>query len=160
GAVYLPMSIAYTPDEVGYLLGDAEPALFVRDPGLATVDTTVPTLDFDDEGDGPLRDLAATQPGDVDGPTPTAEEPAALLYTSGTTGRPKGAPLSQGGLAASALALRRAWGFTGADVLVHTLPMHHAHGLFISMGCTLASGSAMTFLRRFDPAATIAAFDD
>ena len=160
GAVYLPMSMAYTPDEVGYLLGDAEPALFVRDPGLATVDTSVPTFDFGEEGEGPLRDLAATQPGDVDGPTSTAEEPAALLYTSGTTGRPKGAPLSQGGLAASALALRRSWGFTAADVLVHALPMHHAHGLFISMGCTLASGSAMTFLRRFDPAGAIAAFDD
>ena len=160
GAVYLPMSAAYTPDEVGYLLGDAEPSLFVRDPDLAAVDTDVRILAFDGDGDGPLTDLASTRPEQVDGRPPAPNEPAALLYTSGTTGRPKGALLTQAGLASNALALRDAWGFSADDVLVHSLPLHHAHGLFISMGCTLASGSALTFLRGFDPAVTIKAFAD
>jgi len=160
GAVYLPMSAAYTPDEVGYLLGDAEPSLFVRDPDLATVNTDVRILAFDRDGAGPLTDRATAQRDEVDGPAPAPSDPAALLYTSGTTGRPKGALLTHAGLSANALALRDAWGFGADDVLVHALPLHHAHGLFISMGCTLASASSLAFFRRFDPAATIAAFAD
>jgi malonyl-CoA/methylmalonyl-CoA synthetase len=133
GAALVPMNTAYSSDEVAYLVGDAEPALFVDDRRLAELsraaDEQTPTFD----------DLELS-PGDL----------AAILYTSGTTGRPKGAMLSHANLASNADVLRRVWGFSAHDVLLHALPIFHAHGLFVAINCVLASGSTMVFLPRFD----------
>ena len=82
---------------------------------------------------------------------------AALLYSSGTTGRPKGVMLTHRNLAANAAALLEAWGFTEDDVLLHALPLFHAHGLFVALHCALASGARIRLLSRFDAVAVAAA---
>ena len=87
----------------------------------------------------------------------TPDDLAALLYTSGTTGRSKGAMLTHRNLASNALALRETWGFTGADVLLHVLPIYHTHGLFVAINTVLLAGARMIFLPRFDPDAVIPA---
>jgi malonyl-CoA/methylmalonyl-CoA synthetase len=133
GAALLPMNTAYSPDEVAYLLDDAEPALFVDDRRLAELSDAA-------DGQSPSFDDVELLPGDL----------AAILYTSGTTGRPKGAMLSHGNLASNAYVLRRVWRFSADDVLLHALPIFHAHGLFVAINCVLASGSTMVFLPRFD----------
>jgi malonyl-CoA/methylmalonyl-CoA synthetase len=133
GAALVPMNTAYSPDEVAYLLDDAEPALFVEDRRLAE-----------------LNSAADEQPPTFDDVELSPNDLAAILYTSGTTGRPKGAMLSHGNLASNADVLRRVWGFSAADVLLHALPIFHAHGLFVAINCVLASGSTMVFLPRFN----------
>jgi malonyl-CoA/methylmalonyl-CoA synthetase len=100
-------------------------------------------------------DLAAEQP---DGHDPVATAPddlAAILYTSGTTGRPKGAMLTQRNLASNAMALHEIWGFRPDDVVLHALPVFHTHGLFVATNCALANGTGMIFLPRFEPAAVL-----
>src|SRR5947207_2053454 len=134
------MNTAYTADEVTYLLADAEPALFVDDERLAQ-----------------LAAVANEQPATFDHVALTPDDLAAILYTSGTTGRPKGAMLSHGNLASNASVLCRAWGFSADDVLLHALPIHHAHGLFVAINCVLASASAMVFMPRFDVDGVLAA---
>jgi malonyl-CoA/methylmalonyl-CoA synthetase len=133
GAALVPMNTAYSPDEVAYLVDDAEPALFVEDRRLAE-----------------LNSAADEQPPTFDHVELLPDDLAAILYTSGTTGRPKGAMLSHANLASNADVLRRAWGFSGDDVLLHALPIFHVHGLFVAINCVLASGSTMVFLPRFD----------
>ncbi len=133
GAALVPMNTAYSPDEVAYLVDDAEPALFVDDRRLAELSCAA-------DEQPPTFDDVEVSPGDL----------AAILYTSGTTGRPKGAMLSHANLASNADVLRRAWGFSADDVLLHALPIFHAHGLFVAINCVLASCSTMVFLPRFD----------
>jgi malonyl-CoA/methylmalonyl-CoA synthetase len=158
GAVYLPLNPSYTPAEVAHVLADAEPALLVVDPQLQ-VDAQrgpggrgkVPTLTLDALGGGTLIDAAAGQtprPAFVDA---QPDDTAVLLYTSGTTGRPKGAPLTQANLGANAETLRRAWGFGPTDRLAHALPIYHAHGLLVAVNVSLAAGSSMLWFDRFDP---------
>src|SRR5438874_1792870 len=126
GAVFLPMNTSYTDDEVAYLVDDAEPAVVIRDPA-----------------DAPEADP-------VDGVAVAPDDVAAMLYTSGTTGRPKGAMLTQRNLASNAAALHAVWGFRPDDVLLHALPVYHAHGLFVAINTVLANGTGMIFLPRFD----------
>jgi malonyl-CoA/methylmalonyl-CoA synthetase len=153
GAVYLPLNPAYTGSEVAALLDDAEPSLVIRDDAhedaaisgrwpVASLGTIGQALFGEDE---PFEDV-----------TRSLDDPAAILYTSGTTGRPKGAVLSHGNLVFSAETLSRAWGFTKDDVLLHMLPLFHTHGLFVAAHCMIASGSSMVLLDAFDPAAVIA----
>ena len=149
GAVLVPMNPAYTGPEVDHLVGDAEPALFVRDPARGPAGA-VPVVTADAEGDGTLAELAAAQPDDHDDVTVGPDDLAALVYTSGTTGRPKGARLSHRNLTANALTLHRLWGFGPDDVLLHALPVFHVHGLFVAVNCVLANGTGMVFLPRFD----------
>ena len=150
GAVLLPMNTAYTADEVEYLVGDAEPSLLVQDPGRpGRPDLTVATLDA--AGHGTLADAAAAQPDKYEAVPTGPDDLAAILYTSGTTGRPKGAMLTQRNLASNAVALHRIWGFRPDDVLLHALPVFHTHGLFVATNCALANGTGMIFLPRFDP---------
>lgn len=163
GAVYLPLNTAYTPAEVGYFLGDAEPALFVCDPArreaLATAarEARVAHLEtLDAAGAGSITDKAATAPGDFAAPTMTADDLAAILYTSGTTGRSKGAMLTHGNLVSNAEALVETWGFSSADVLIHALPIYHTHGLFVAVGTALFAGASMLFQPRFDADAVMA----
>lgn len=137
GAVYVPLNTAYTAAEVQALIDDAEPALVVDDAELDTL--------LAQQGDGTFAD------------TPRSlDDPASMLYTSGTTGRPKGAVLTQGNLLAAATTLIDAWGFTDDDVLLHILPLFHTHGLFVAAYCTLGSGATMVMHEAFDPAAVVA----
>jgi malonyl-CoA/methylmalonyl-CoA synthetase len=146
GAAVLPMNPAYTDEEVAYLVGDAEPAVLVQEPGRAGPSTL--TLDA-------LADLAASQPADYADVARQPDDLGAVLYTSGTTGKPKGAMLTQRNLASNAAALHAVWGFAPDDVLLHALPIFHTHGLFVATNCVLANGTGMVFLPRFDPAAVI-----
>jgi malonyl-CoA/methylmalonyl-CoA synthetase len=151
-AVFLPMNTAYTADEVGYLLGDARPRLFVcgpEHPPPADVSPPV-VLTLAADGSGSLGERAATADRTFGDEPVRPHDLAAILYTSGTTGRPKGAMLSHRNLASNAAALHAAWGFVPGDVLLHALPIYHSHGLFVATNCVLANGTGMVFLPRFD----------
>lgn len=152
GAVFVPLNPAYTDAELAYLLSDAAPSLVVCDPGRADVAAAahLRTLTASADGAGELDAAAGMQDDRFDDIDREPEDLAAILYTSGTTGRPKGAMLSQGNLTSNALTLQRAWGFEGADVVLHALPLFHAHGLFVALNCVLASGASMVLLGRFD----------
>ncbi len=133
GAALVPMNPAYAPDEVTYVLDDSEPSMFLDDRRLAE-----------------LSGAADEQVRTFDDVELSPDDLAAILYTSGTTGRPKGAMLSHANLASTADVLRQEWGFTGDVVRLLALPICHAHGLFVAINCVLASGSTMVFLSRFD----------
>jgi malonyl-CoA/methylmalonyl-CoA synthetase len=157
GAVHLPLNPAYTPAEVRYFLQDAEPALFVcrpeqdaemralaREMGVPRVET----LGADGGGSLVLASLPASS--DFEDVPRAADDLAAILYTSGTTGRSKGAMLTHRNLASNAETLRKAWRFTAADRLLHALPIFHTHGLFVTTNVTLLAGGSMLFLPGFD----------
>lgn len=162
GLIYVPLNTAYTPAEVGYFLDDAEPAIFVCDPArasaLADVATKVPvTLTLGASGAGSLSErVAAIGAHDVPTVARAADDIACILYTSGTTGRSKGAILSHGNLASNALTLKTLWGWRAGDVLLHALPIYHVHGLFVALHGALLNGSPMLFHRKFDAAAVLA----
>ncbi len=156
GGVFLPLNTAYTAAEVDYFVSDAEPRIVICDPANAEklapiaekAGATLLTLDAD--GKGTLADAAQGQPSEF---APVAREEAdlaAILYTSGTTGRSKGAMLSHGNLASNALVLKDYWRFTEADRLVHALPIYHTHGLFTAGNVLASAGGSMIFLPRFD----------
>ncbi|MEE4361388.1 MAG: AMP-binding protein [Pseudomonadales bacterium] len=157
GAVFVPLNTGYTRAELAFFVDDAAPRCLVCDPGrvealedLAAVAqgrTTLLTLDS--EGGGSLADAAAASaalpivaraPADL----------AAILYTSGTTGRSKGAMLTHDNLYANAVALRALWGWRPDDLLLHALPIYHVHGLFVALHCALLEPSPVRFLRAFD----------
>ncbi len=161
GAIFLPLNTAYTGAELAYFLGDAEPRVFVCDPGKAEALAPVAA-----EAGAQLETMGVFKP---DAPVPgsllekgLAAEPAfdtverdpddlaAILYTSGTTGRSKGAMLTHRNLWSNAEVLAEYWHFTNDDVLLHALPIFHTHGLFTSSMTVMAAGSSMIFLSRFD----------
>ncbi|HVB89447.1 MAG TPA: malonyl-CoA synthase [Beijerinckiaceae bacterium] len=157
GGVFLPLNTAYTAAEIDYFLNDARPRVFVCDParlqGLASVARAagvqrVETLDERGLGSltDPWREAAAHDPGVQRG----RDDLAAILYTSGTTGRSKGAMLSHDNLASNALALVDVWRFSASDVLIHALPIYHTHGLFVATNTLLLAGGSMLFLPKFD----------
>ena len=158
GAVYLPLNTAYTLAELDYFITDAEPKLVVCDPakrdGLAAIAAkvggSVETLDAN--GKGSLMDAAATASAEFATVPRAGNDLAAILYTSGTTGRSKGAMLSHDNLVSNALTLIDVWRFTADDVLIHALPIYHTHGLFVASNVILFSGAKMIFLPKFDPA--------
>ncbi len=161
GAVYLPLNTAYQEAELAYFLGDAEPRVVVCDPGAE--DKVAPlaarhggrTLTLDAEGGGSLTEESRAHDGDFPAAERARSDLAALLYTSGTTGRSKGAMLSHGNLSSNALALHDLWGFRPDDTLLHALPIFHTHGLFVAINCVLLAGARMLFLPRFDPETVI-----
>ena len=157
GAAFLPLNIAYTLTEIEYFVGDAEPSLFVgpseRRADLHTILQSasggrVETLGPD--GRGSMAELAEAETGEWTDAECGPGDLAAILYTSGTTGRSKGAMLSHGNLRANAEALVEAWRFTADDVLIHALPIFHTHGLFVATNVTLMAGASMIFLPKFD----------
>jgi malonyl-CoA/methylmalonyl-CoA synthetase len=157
GAVYLPMNDAYQRHEIEYFLGDATPRVFICRPliraladELAGKTGVTHVLELDDNGGGSLADGTVTQPDHFTTVMRNGEDLAALLYTSGTTGRPKGAMLSHRNLASNAKVLHRCWGFRPGDVLIHMLPIFHVHGLFVATHCILMNGSPMFFEPTFD----------
>jgi malonyl-CoA/methylmalonyl-CoA synthetase len=161
GAVYVPLNTAYTRDEVGYVLADAEPHLLVCDPGRETElaaparHAGVAHLQSLDAGGGGTLAAYREEPRDEAVTPRDAGDLAALLYTSGTTGRPKGAMLSHGNLAANARTLVEIWRWRPDDVLLHALPLFHAHGLFVALHCALLGGSRLLLLPKFDAARVV-----
>ncbi len=148
GAVYVPINTAYTAREVAYFIEDSEPRLFVASDAAA--------------GDGRVRVETLTESGGSWRALVTDAEPvpettlrddddlAAILYTSGTTGRAKGAMLSHNNLASNVLALDRCWGWRRDDVLLHALPIFHVHGLFVALHCAFLRATPVIFEPRFD----------
>lgn len=156
GAVFLPLNTAYTLSELAYFIGDAEPALIVCDPTVAPrVVEFGQTAALDAKGEGSLADLAAACPEAFETVERGPEDLAAICYTSGTTGRSKGAMLTHGNLTANALTLVKLWEFTAADVLIHALPIYHVHGLFVATNVIMAAGASMIFRAKFDAAEAI-----
>ena len=161
GAVYLPLNTAYTLNELEYFITDAEPSLVVCDPtraeGIsaiaAKVGARVETLRPD--GKGSLTEAADKASAEFKTLARGHDDLAAILYTSGTTGRSKGAMLSHDNLASNSLTLVDYWGFTNKDVLIHALPIYHTHGLFVASNVTLFARASMIFLPKFDPEAII-----
>lgn len=155
GAVYVPVNAALTPTERGYFIDDAEPAVVVIDPQARPAEGVL-TLTLGTDGTGSLID-AAREAEPLGRPiSRRGDDVAAMLYTSGTTGRSKGAMLTNAALAANARALHQAWGFGPDDVLLHPLPIFHAHGLFVALHCAMLSGCEVRFLPRFSVDSVIA----
>lgn len=157
GFVFLPMNTAYRFDEVDYLVGNAEPSLIICDPSvekaileIAERNATPHVLTLDAEARGSLMDEVEQVTEILPPVSVLANDLAAILYTSGTTGKPKGAMLSHSNLASNGLALRDGWRFTERDVLLHALPIFHAHGLFVACHCALLAGARMIWLGKFD----------
>jgi len=156
GFVFLPLNTAYTPAEVSYFLNDAAPHVFLVSPakraeleGVARAANCLHLLTLDDRGGGTL--IEQSQKLDPFEHQGTGwDDLVAILYTSGTTGRSKGAMLSHGNLASNALALVETWEFTPDDCLIHALPVYHTHGLFTATNTLLLSGGRMLFRRKFD----------
>ncbi|MGP3770247.1 AMP-binding protein [Streptomyces sp. SDT5-1] len=152
GGVFLPLNTAYTGAEIDYFIGDAEPRVLVCPPRRRAdhahregPDLVVETLGT--EGDGSLLE-GDTRHDDVH--EAAADDPAAILYTSGTTGRSKGAVLTHENLASNCAALIDSWRFTSDDRLIHALPIFHVHGLFVAANMVLTSGASMYYLPKFD----------
>ncbi len=142
GALFVPLNTSYTDREVTDLLDDATPALFVRDDAIGHATPRVAMSDVLATAEG-LATWFEDEASDLD-------TPAAMLFTSGTTGRPKGAVLSQGNLIFGCRTLIETWGMSADDVLVHVLPLFHVHGLFVAAYCSLSSGATMRLLEGFD----------
>jgi malonyl-CoA/methylmalonyl-CoA synthetase len=160
GMVYVPLNTAYTSAELAYFLSDAEPAVVVCRPedeaevrGLMRGGALV-TLGAG--GTGTLLDALPDEPAPVAHRAPG--DLAAILYTSGTTGRSKGAMLTHANLLSNAQTLKSLWGWRADDVLIHILPIYHVHGLFVALHGALLAGATVLFHRGFDPAAVIADF--
>jgi malonyl-CoA/methylmalonyl-CoA synthetase len=166
GAVFVPINVANTPNEVEYFLRDSRPRLAIIRPqdqisieplaGRAEVNC-IETLGA--EGDGSLPKLASISAADFKSPrTLGPDSIAAIIYTSGTTGRAKGAMLTRANLASNAAVLADAWRFCSDDVLLHTLPLFHIHGLFVAINTVLASKSSLLLLPKFDAAEALQYF--
>ncbi|WP_342725570.1 malonyl-CoA synthase [Bradyrhizobium sp. B097] len=161
GGVYLPLNTAYTLNELEYFITDAEPSLVVCDPAklegikaiAAKVGAKVETLD--PTGRGSLTEAADKAAKEFATVPRGNDDLAAILYTSGTTGRSKGAMLSHDNLASNSYSLVDYWRFTDKDVLIHALPIYHTHGLFVASNVTLFSRASMIFLPKFDPDAIL-----
>jgi malonyl-CoA/methylmalonyl-CoA synthetase len=165
GAVYLPLNTGYTPTELAYFVGDAEPRLLVcSEKNSAKIAAALPATErltlSDDGSAGSLMAQAAAMAGDFADADVSMNDLASILYTSGTTGRSKGAMLSHGNLCANAQTLKKAWHYSDHDVLLHALPIFHIHGLFVASNITLISGAAMILLPKFDLDAIFEALPD
>ncbi len=152
GGVYVPLNTAYTAAEVAYFVADAQPRLFVRDAdrtGLADEHGGAAVLTLGSGGGSLVQAMDAAEPR-PDVAKRDGDDLAALVYTSGTTGRSKGAMLTHDNIRSNARALRQCWSWRDDDVLLHALPLFHVHGLFIALHCALLGGTPTIFLPRFD----------
>jgi malonyl-CoA/methylmalonyl-CoA synthetase len=165
GYVYLPLNNSYQAAEIEYFIGNAEPAVVVcasRNFGwisrIAFKAGTKHVYTLDDDRSGTLLDRAAFHDDRHEIVRRGSDDLAAILYTSGTTGRSKGAMLTHGNLLSNALVLKDAWGWKDTDVLVHALPIFHVHGLFVASHGALLAGARMIWFARFEPAAVLQRF--
>lgn len=153
GGVFLPLNTAYTVPEVAYFLGDATPRVLVCDPArrdeMEQIAGAARVVTLDGTGLGTLTDAVVGR-GRFELVPRGPDDLAAILYTSGTTGRSKGAMLSHDNLASNSLTLRDYWQFTDADVLIHALPIFHTHGLFVATNVALFAGARVVFLSGFN----------
>jgi malonyl-CoA/methylmalonyl-CoA synthetase len=163
GGVFLPLNTGYTPAEIDYFLGDAAPAVFVCDPARRDALTPVAeragvcrvfTLGAD--GRGSLAEALADAAPFGGAVARGRDDLGAILYTSGTTGRSKGAMLSHGNLRSNSETLTEVWRFTAGDVLIHALPIFHTHGLFVATNVALMAGATLIFHAKFDAEAVLA----
>lgn len=157
GLVYLPLNTAYKSAEIEYFLADASPTILVCDPAneanlseLAQKAGVSKVLTLDKEGLGSLISETSSQPTSFETIPRDRDDLAAILYTSGTTGRSKGAMLTHNNLASNAKTLVKYWGFGKSDILLHALPIFHVHGLFVALHCAFLSGNKVIFLPKFD----------
>lgn len=168
GSIYLPLNTAYQRNETEYFIDNAKPSMIICDPGHKSdmlqlaeshgLDIRILTLDADGHGTAsdearnltPFYFTAESQQDDI----------AVILYTSGTTGRPKGAMISHGNLITNGLALHEAWGWRADDVMLHALPIFHVHGLFLGMHLPMLSGAKIHFLQQFNTSEIISLFKD
>jgi len=167
GLVYHPLNTAYTAAELAYFLGNAEPIIVIcASDAVGTIESVLPesgvkaVLTLDADGGGSLMERAADVGSDADVAQCQGTDMAALLYSSGTTGRPKGIMLSHDNLRKSGEALVEAWGFSPSDRLLHMLPIYHVHGLFVGISCVLMSGASMTWHSGYSDKAAVAAMPD
>ena len=149
GVVYVPLNEGYTDLEVDYFVGDARPRMVVAAPGRDVPHGGAEVLTLDQRGGGSLAELVAATLPDHD-LAPRSGQTASMLYTSGTTGKPKGAMLTTENLISNGVSLAELWGFGPDDVLLHALPIFHVHGLFVALHCAMLRGSAVEFLPRFE----------
>lgn len=157
GAVYQPLNLGYQRSEIEYFIGNAEPGLVVCDSrieneiqAIATAAGTQQLFTLDADASGSLAVAADAKAGDFDILPREADDLAALLYSSGTTGVPKGIMLTHGNLLANGRTLIEAWGFNADDRLLHALPIFHVHGLFVAVSCVMLSGASMRWLPTYD----------
>lgn len=162
GLVYHPLNMAYTSAELDCFLNNAEPAVVVCDPENAASITPIAekagarqVLTLDAEGQGSLAANSRSADESFDTVPRDADDMAALLYSSGTTGVPKGIMLTHANLLRNTEALVETWGFTEDDRLLHALPIFHVHGLFVAIGCVLLSGASMRWLPGYDARAVM-----
>lgn len=155
GAIFLPLNTAYTANEVAYFVNNAEPGVLVCDEAAREALTPIAEragaelMTLDGDGKGTLTAEAARRADRFETVPRSGDDLAALLYTSGTTGRSKGAMLSHDNLLSNARSLVEAWRFTDRDVLLHALPIFHTHGLFVAGNVILLAGGSMIFLPAF-----------
>jgi len=157
GFIYLPLNTAYPERELDYFVSDASPSAVICRPEIERVAARVAKrggvahlLTLGGDGRGSLIEGAAAGNGTFETVQRGSDDIAAILYTSGTTGRPKGAMLSHGNLSSNAEVLHRTWGFVPGDVLLHALPLFHTHGLFVACNTVLLNGTGMLFCPKFD----------
>ena len=154
GFVYLPLNTAYQESEISYFIGDAQPSVVVCSSAnfgwvskIAFQAGTAHVFTLDDDRRGSLLERAAVHADEHEPAPRTRDDLAAIVYTSGTTGRSKGAMLSHGNLLSNAKVLKAYWGWRspaqGGDVLIHALPIFHVHGLFVAIHGALLNGSKM-----------------
>ncbi len=167
GAVYQPLNTAYTPAEVAYFVEDAEPKLIVCDPSrqaemraLADRRNVFAVVNLDATGEGSLATVAATMDDRHQTAERAADDLAGLLYTSGTTGRSKGAMITHGNLASNAETLVELWRMNASDTLLHALPIFHVHGLYVALNTAFLAAAPMVWFHKFDVHAMIAAMPD
>ncbi|MCA3556251.1 AMP-binding protein [Aestuariivirga sp.] len=167
GAVYQPLNTAYTAAEVAYFVADAQPKLIVCDPArqaemraLGDRSKVFAVVNLDQEGNGSLATMAATMDDRHETAPRDGDDLAGLLYTSGTTGRSKGAMITHANLESNAGTLVDLWRITPGDTLLHALPIFHVHGLFVALNTAFLSAASTIWLNRFDVRAMIAAMPD
>ncbi|MBC8035689.1 MAG: AMP-binding protein [Rhizobiales bacterium] len=164
GAIYQPLNPAYTDTEVEYFVGDAEPRVIVCDPlrqhsfkNLGGHHKVAATVTLDSKGEGSLASLASRMEDRHETVASAAGDLAGLLYTSGTTGRSKGAMITHGNLSSNAQTLVKLWGCRSDDVLLHALPIFHVHGLYVALNTAFLSGSEIIWFETFEADAAAAA---
>lgn len=172
GLVYHPLNTAYTSAELAYFLGNAEPTIVIcATDSVATIEAVLTgnpaknndvkaLLTLDADGGGDLMKQAAEADVNADVAQCQGSDMAALLYSSGTTGRPKGIMLSHDNLRKNAQTLVEAWGFSSSDHLLHMLPIYHVHGLFVAISCVLMSGASMSWHTGYSDKAAVAAMPE
>src|SRR5260221_1953579 len=156
GVSYLPLNSAYRDSEIAYFLGDAEPKIFIHSSrDSAWVEPICRRLGvahqftLNEDGRGSWAENASKAAPMLEVAARAADDLAAILYTSGTTGRSKGAMITHRNLSSNALTLHQYWGFKPDDVLLHVLPLFHVHGLFVAAHCVLLNGGRMIFYKKF-----------